>query len=92
MYPFVPSGWVRTRYDNLAKVADLSMPLLVIHGTEDSTVPLSQGEAVFDRAAGPKTLLRVRGAGHNDSFFVGGETYWAAWSEFLASVRSSGSP
>jgi hypothetical protein len=82
-YPFLPAGWVRTKYDNLGKVGGLSVPLLVIHGTRDETVPFTQGRELFDAARGPKRFLGVEGAGHTDAYIVGGERYWSAWRELL---------
>ena len=85
-YPFVPNGWVKTRYANIEKIPTLSIPLLVIHGTDDRTVPFAQGLALFDAANEPKRFLSVEGAGHSDTFLVGRETYWQTWKAFLASL------
>lgn len=40
------------------------VPLLVIHGTEDRMVPLSQGEALFKKAREPKTFFKIEGGNH----------------------------
>lgn len=90
VYPFIPTRWVRTRYDNLSKVSGLSLPLLVVHGTDDPTVPLACGERLFAAAAEPKSFLSVEGAGHTDAYIVGSERYWDAWRALLASVSSGG--
>lgn len=84
VYPFLPNGWVRTRYDNLEKIGSLELPLFIIHGTEDATVPFAHGQTLFDAAPEPKRFLAVEGAGHSDAAVVGGENYWRAWSEFLS--------
>lgn len=39
-------------------------PLLVIHGSEDATVPSVMAEQLFARAQQPKELLLLQGAGH----------------------------
>jgi fermentation-respiration switch protein FrsA (DUF1100 family) len=82
-YPFLPTGWVRTKYDNLAKIGELDVPLLILHGTRDDTVPFAQGEALFRAAREPKEFVAVEGAGHSDSYVVGGERYWNAWRKLL---------
>lgn len=47
-------------------------PLLVVHGTDDSLVPYTEGVAVFNQARGPKALLTVRGGDHLSSAGVNG--------------------
>jgi dienelactone hydrolase len=39
-------------------------PLLIVHGTDDSLLPFSQMEGVYNSAKGPKGLLALVGAGH----------------------------
>lgn len=87
VYPFLPLGQlVRTRYDSLGKIAEVRMPLLILHGTRDGTVPFEQGERLFQAASEPKRFHAIPGAGHNDTFLVGGEEYWEAWAGFLDSL------
>ena len=81
---FAPlSSFVRTRYDNLARVRLLRMPLLVAQGDRDAIVPPAHGRRVFDAAPGPKRFFAIPGAGHNDTDLVGGEAYWQAIADFL---------
>jgi fermentation-respiration switch protein FrsA (DUF1100 family) len=84
VYPFLPV-WplVRTRYDNLAKIGRLRMPLLVLHGDRDDVVPFAQGRRLFEAAPEPKRFFAIPGASHNDTYLVGGEGYWRAFAEFL---------
>jgi len=56
------------RFDSLARVARLSLPLLVAHGDQDEIVPFGQGEQLFAAARGPKRFYRVVGAHHDDAF------------------------
>jgi len=82
--PFLPLGrLLRTRYDNLAKVSGLRVPLLVLHGDRDTTVPFAQGQRLFDAAPEPKRFFAIPGASHNDTYLIGGDAYWQAWREFL---------
>ncbi len=84
LFPFLPvASLARTRYDNLAKISRLGMPLVVFHGERDETVPFAQGQRLFQAAPEPKRFLAIAGAGHNDAYLVGGERYWEAWREFL---------
>ena len=43
------------------------VPLLVVHGTRDEVVPVSQGRELFDAAAEPKTLFEVKTGRHGNS-------------------------
>jgi len=86
VYPFVPTSWLRTHYDNLGKIPRLEIPLLVVHGTADPTVPLEQGSRLFDAAPEPKVFFEVEGAGHTDAYAVAPDRYWSTWREFLSSL------
>jgi fermentation-respiration switch protein FrsA (DUF1100 family) len=43
------------------------VPLLVVHGTQDEIVPISQGRELFESAQQPKTLFEVKAGHHGDS-------------------------
>lgn len=65
-YPFLPTHTLmRSRFDNLSKIARCPRPLLVGHSTDDRVVPFWQGEALFAAANEPKAFHRMEGAGHN---------------------------
>ena len=87
-YPFLPpvGPLIRTRYETLAKVPKLALPLLVLHGERDEIVPLAQGRRVYEAAGGPKRFFPIPGAGHNDTYVVGGDAYWRTLAEFLEAV------
>ena len=90
IYPFLPARtFVRTRYDNLDKIAKIGKPLLLVQGTADEVIPPSQGQRVFDAAIAPKEMMRIAGAHHNDVYPIGGEAYVGKLSEFLDRVIPS---
>ena len=77
-------GWaVDARYDNLEKIGRLKSPLLVFHGDRDGIVPHRMGKELFDRAPQPKSFYSIAGAGHNDTYSVGGPAYWQRWRELV---------
>jgi alpha-beta hydrolase superfamily lysophospholipase len=47
--------------------AHIRIPVLVIHGDADTDTPPSHSRRVFDALAGPKRLILVAGAHHNES-------------------------
>lgn len=58
------------RWQTSRDVGDVRAPVLILHGTEDGLVPLSQGRALFEafQKAGtaPVEMLEIDGAGHNN--------------------------
>ena len=86
--PFPPAGWlVRNHYDTVSRIRQLNVPLLVLHGDLDDTVPLSQGRKLYEAANQPKRFQALEGAGHNDTFQAAGEQYWGAIESFMDEVR-----
>jgi len=68
-YFWLPVQWlVRDRYESKNKIASISTPLLVLHGSEDKTVPPKFGKALYNLAVEPKTLEIFEGGAHNDLY------------------------
>ncbi len=84
-------GWwnIGDVFDNLDKIGRLKTPLLIFYGDRDPIVPNDMSLRLFARAGEPKSLYRVKGAGHSDAFEVGGEGYRQAWDTFVARVFHS---
>ncbi len=74
---------VRTQYDSLSKIGRVTSPLMILHGDVDDIVPFEMGERLFAAAGEPKHFYRIEGAGHNDTYVVGGEAYFAALDDFI---------
>ncbi|WP_338019077.1 alpha/beta hydrolase [Salsipaludibacter albus] len=71
-YPIVPAAFLRDRWPNLERVADLDVPTLVVAGEADTIVPVEQSRRVERAAAGPSDLVVVPGADHNDRALLDG--------------------
>ena len=69
--PFLPA-----HYDNLGKISRVRTPKLIIHGREDEIVPFAMGRRLFETASHPKRFYSMDGAGHNDTYIVGGRAYF----------------
>ena len=54
------------RFDNESKIQNITVPILVFHGTKDQLVPITQGEKLFCLASSApfKELKRIEGAAH----------------------------
>jgi len=86
-YPFLPvRALLRTKYDSLAKIAEVEAPLLVLHGDRDDVVPIEGGRKLFEAADQPKEFYTISGAGHNDTYLVGGEEYFGVLRRFLEDI------
>ncbi len=83
--PFPPIGWlVRNHYDSISRIQQLDVPVLILHGDQDETVPISQGRKLYGAANQPKRFQVLEGAAHNDTFEVAPEQYWGTIEAFLA--------
>jgi hypothetical protein len=56
-----------SRFDSLARIQRVSMPILVAHGDQDEIVPFELGERLFAAALPPKRFVRIDGTDHNDA-------------------------
>lgn len=80
--PFVPSFLVQVKLDNLNRIANITVPKLIIHTPQDEVVPYWMGEKLFEQAVEPKEFLRIDGE-HNDSHIESREEYLMGMREFL---------
>jgi uncharacterized protein len=72
-YPWLPVKWLLTdRYGSAARVAQLTVPLLVIAGERDQIVPAALSRRLYDAASVPKRFVLVPGADHNDAALLDG--------------------
>jgi hypothetical protein len=83
-YRFLPGALLRLRLDNVARASRLDVPLLVFHGADDRIVPPTMGRDVA--AAGRGDFQLIAGAGHNETFAVGGTWYRDTMAAFLRKV------
>jgi uncharacterized protein len=63
------------RFASIDKIAKVQAPLLMLHGSADTTVPMRLGEKLFALANAPKQWLAVEGGSHSDLHQVGGAAY-----------------
>jgi fermentation-respiration switch protein FrsA (DUF1100 family) len=72
-YALLPVRWLlRDRYATIDRIGRVSAPVLMIGGDDDRIVPIEQTRRLFDAARGPKSLLVVDGADHNDQSLLAG--------------------
>jgi len=83
-FPWVPRALLRTRMDSAAKILSVRAPKLHIHSPDDEVVPYALGRRLFEAAPEPKRFVEVAGAGHNETYLVGGAAYFEAIGRFIA--------
>jgi fermentation-respiration switch protein FrsA (DUF1100 family) len=72
LMPWLPVSLIlKYKFDNATKLAGISCPTLIIHGTDDDIVPFSMAPKLAAAAKGKVIRYNVRGAGHNDIFDTG---------------------
>ena len=82
-YRLLPRFLLRLSLDNLANVRLVHCPILLFHGDADRLVPTAMGKAVAAAAAGPVEVVLIHGAGHNDTYDLGGRAYRDKLWEFV---------
>lgn len=86
--PLVLRPLIRARYDVIRRLPQVRMPVLVLHGDHDEVIPLALGQQVFEAASPPKDFYLIRGASHNDTYVVGGESYFQRLLSFIHDVTA----
>ncbi|MCS6896482.1 MAG: alpha/beta hydrolase [Nitrospira sp.] len=83
-YAGLPVHWfLAARFRLIDRLPHLSLPKLIIHGDQDDIIPLKLGRQVYEAAKPPKDWYIVAGAGHNDTYQVGGEAYFRRLGDFM---------
>ena len=88
MLPFVPGWSISADLNTQGHVAKLKMPKLFIHGTRDTLIPFTMGRELYKAAAEPKEFYSIVGAGHNNTYRVGGKEYFDTIKEFVVRIQA----
>lgn len=83
LFPWIPAHLaVKNKYESIRKIADIKMPILIMHSPQDELVPFDMGQSLYQAATAPKSFVELKGS-HNECFLESGETYAAAIKDFL---------
>ncbi len=86
IYWFLPVALLmHDQFRSVDWIGDLRVPLLVMHGEEDSVIPIALSELLFKAANEPKRYLRLPGVGHETILESGGI---AAVRSFLGEIEA----
>jgi len=82
----VPGGLLRHKLNALEKIGRIKAPVLFVHGDLDKIVPITLGRELFDATRAAKEFMTIEGAGHNDTYFVGGQDYFDKIRDFIGAL------
>lgn len=83
----IPLNLVLTeQFDSRSKIGLLQVPVLFLHGEQDSVVPFEMSQALYATAPEPKHLFLISGADHVRIYQPGQESYLKAVSDFANSL------
>ena len=52
------------QFDSEALIRGIRVPVMILHGTADESVPVTEARRLYAAAHEPKTMIEVEGAGH----------------------------
>jgi len=85
-------GWlpilISQKFDSVAKIRQIAMPVLIVHGEDDRYVPPHLSSALFAAAPQPKKLLLVANGSHNNSVWAGDADYRLALDELFGPLQA----
>ncbi len=88
-----PLTWVRDLgFDARGRIAEVRVPLLMLHGEADRTVPIELGRALFDAARAPRTFVSFERGSHSRLHEDDPECYRAELAAFAQTLRAPPSP
>lgn len=81
------SPFITQRFDAASRIGEVGSPVLVVHGSEDRTIPLTLGQQLFEKARDPKRFVRVEGGSHHNTNAVGQPLYREALADLFGLGR-----
>lgn len=88
-YGGYPLHWLLgAEYRLIDRLPHLSLPKLILHGDRDHIIPMQLGREVFNAAKPPKDWYVIQGADHNDTYLVGGSSYFRRLANFIRDAVS----
>ena len=86
-YPFLPVRWLLVdRYETSRYIANVKVPLLIIHGEHDGVVPVAMGRELVRMANEPKRLV-VFPQGRHSNLYVDGNNATDVVRRWIAELK-----
>ncbi len=78
--------------DSEALIGDLGVPVMILHGTADQTIPIGEARRLYAAAHEPKTMIEVQGAPHAQTWFGPARdralAALAAWTDIVVPAKA----
>ena len=88
LQPWAPvSLLIRSHFDSITKIAAVTCPILIVHGSRDEIVPPIMAGRLAAAARVKVASYTVAGGGHNDVFAAGGDALWESVRRFINAAR-----
>lgn len=89
LFRFFPVKLIlKQNFDSISKIPLIKIPILLIHGAEDSTVPAFMSKQLYNAAPKPKEVLIVPGANHNNVGEFAPSVYLKAVQSFIKLIEA----
>ena len=87
---WLPVGpFITQRFDAASQIGRVGVPVLVVHGSDDTLIPPALGRSLFDRAKEPKRFVLVEGGSHHNTNAVGQPQYRQALADLFGLSAAS---
>lgn len=77
------TGLITQRFDAASRIGKVHVPVLVVHGSEDTLIRPELGRALYAQANTPKRFILVEGGSHHNANALGQAQYAAALHELF---------
>lgn len=82
-YGYLPiSLLLDQRFDSLAKIAAVRVPVLILHGSWDTRIPVWMAQQLYEQAVQPKFIHVVEGGEHSNNSGIASVEYQTALTGF----------
>ena len=87
LYPYLPvKKFLKYYYYTDRYLKGVDCPVLIIHSIDDSYIPFSHAEKLFDTVDGEKKLIETKGD-HNTSFMISRQIYINSIADILKEIK-----
>ena len=67
--PPLPHRWLLAdQFNSEALIGGIGVPVMILHGTADASIPLAEARRLYAAARDPKSMIEVEGAGHSSAW------------------------